>query len=240
MNAYFACHAHAHALHLCSLTRSVQCFQQLRDDGVVEQSASQSGYGAAIKHCDQPVVLKLNPFLLRNQVAELSGVESFTNAQAQHDGLFDVLVGSDAFTAGPWHIALIDGGAPQSRMRDIPGAQSFAVFAIAIMRMRTGTETGPIDVPPIAKVVLRLVSRTSPIANLIPFEAGFGEHRVGDFVFVRFVVIVRSRQRARRDPSSHFRIRRDGERICGNMVDAQIDGGADGCAPIVKTLPRAP
>ena len=171
MNAYFACHAHAHALHLCSLTRSVQCFQQLRDDGVVEQSASQSGYGAAIKHCDQPAVLKLNPFLLRNQVAELSGVESFTNAQAQHDGLFDVLVGSDAFTAGPWHIALIDGGAPQSRMRDIPGAQSFAVFAIAIMRMRTGTETGPIDVPPIAKVVLRLVSRTSPIANLIPFEA---------------------------------------------------------------------
>lgn len=91
MNAYFACHAHAHALHLCSLTRSVQCFQQLRDDGVVEQSASQSGYGAAIKHCDQPVVLKLNPFLFRNQVAELSGVESFTNAQAQHDGLFDVL-----------------------------------------------------------------------------------------------------------------------------------------------------
>ena len=76
-------------------------------------------------------------------------------------------------------------------MRDIPGAQSFAVFAIAIMRMRTGTETGPIDVPPIAKVVLRLVSGTSPIANLIPFEAGFGEHRVGDFVFVRFVVIVR-------------------------------------------------
>ena len=72
-------------------------------------------------------------------------------------------------------------------MRDIPGAQSFAVFAIAIMRMRTGTETGPIDVPPIAKVVLRLVSGTSPIANLIPFEAGFGEHRVGDFVFVRFV-----------------------------------------------------
>lgn len=99
MNAYFACHAHAHALHLCSLTRSVQCFQQLRDDGVVEQSASQSGYGAAIKHCDQPVVLKLNPFLFRNQVAELSGVESFTNAQAQHDGLFDVLGGSDAFTA---------------------------------------------------------------------------------------------------------------------------------------------
>ncbi len=69
MNAYFACHAHAHALHLCSLTRSVQCFQQLRDDGVVEQSASQSGYGAAIKHCDQPVVFKLNPFLFRNQVA---------------------------------------------------------------------------------------------------------------------------------------------------------------------------
>ena len=123
-------------------------------------------------------------------------------------------------------------------MRDIPGAQSFAVFAIAIMRMRTGTETGPIDVSPIAKVVLRLVSGTSPIANLIPFEAGFGEHRVGDFVFVRFVVIVRSRQRARRDLSSHFRIRRDGERICGNMVDAQIDGGADGCAPIVKALPR--
>ena len=129
MNAYFACHAHAHALHLCSLTRSVQCFQQLRDDGVVEQSASQSGYGAAIKHCDQPVVFKLNPFLFRNQVAELSGVESFTNAQAQHDGLFDVLGGSDAFTAGPCEVCLMAvphnrGCAISQERNPLPSSQS--------------------------------------------------------------------------------------------------------------------
>lgn len=112
MNAYFACHAHAHALHLCSLTRSIQCFQQLRDDGVVEQSASQSGYGAAIKHCDQPVVFKLNHFC--SGIKWLNCLVSSPSRMRRPNMMVSSMSsgGSDAFTAGPWHIALIDGRCP--------------------------------------------------------------------------------------------------------------------------------
>ena len=86
--------------------------------------------------------------------------------------------------------------------------------------------------------MLRFITRPCPIADFVPFKTSRRQQIIGDLIFGRLIVIIGRRQCSCRDLTSHFRVRRNGQRICRNMVDAQIDRRAYGSTPIIKALPR--
>ena len=51
-------------------------------------------------------------------------VKALVQAQPEHDELFEVFLGSDRLAIGPRHTVLVDGRAPQTRVRDVPAAQT--------------------------------------------------------------------------------------------------------------------
>ena len=65
-----------------------------------------------------------------------------------------------------------------------------------------------------------------------------GEQVVGDFVFGCFVIVIGFGQSAGRDLTTHFRGGFHGQCVGGDVVHAEVDGGRDRGAPIVKALPR--
>ena len=106
------------------------------------------------------------------------------------------------------------------------------------MAVCAGTEPRPINIMPIAKIMLRFITRTCPIADLIPFKTGCAQQIVGNLILGRLIVIIRRRQGSNSNLTSHFRVRCDGQRICRNMVNTQVDRRTYGNTPIVETLPR--
>mgnify|MGYP007050591559 CR=1 FL=1 len=119
-------------------------------------------------------------------VSKATQIQTLTYAQTKHDDFFEVLLVGDSFASRPWHIIIVDSLPPHARMRNIPAAQArrfdrfrcfsrrglFNIHHIAVMAVCAGTEPRPINIAPIAKIMLRFITRTCPIADLIPFKTG--------------------------------------------------------------------
>ena len=148
---------------------SIQGFQQFGDDGVVEQAPAKRGDGMMMLNGDQAVMLQLTPCGFGDGIAEPCDVKALSNTQTEHDGLFEILLDGDVLAASPRDPAFADGATPQARMCDVPGTQGRrAVLSIGlaspggsslgkggciVMGMRPGSESGPVDVAPVAEVM---------------------------------------------------------------------------------------
>ena len=77
-------------------------------------------------------------------------------------------------------------------MRNIPAAQArrfdrfrcfsrrglFNIHHIAVMAVCAGTEPRPINIAPIAKIMLRFIAGACPIADLVPFKTGRAQNEL--------------------------------------------------------------
>ena len=114
--------------------------EELLDYRIVEQSATASGHHSMIIGYGNQAFADHGGELVDRNGSESLGraahtrivdgavdaveVKALVQAQPEHDELFEVFLGSDRLAIGPRHTVLVDGRAPQTRVRDVPAAQT--------------------------------------------------------------------------------------------------------------------
>ena len=97
--------------------------EELLDYRIVEQSATASGHHSMIIGYGNQAFADHGGELV-NRNGDAVEVKALVQAQPEHDELFEVFLGSDRLAIGPRHTVLVDGRAPQTRVRDVPAAQT--------------------------------------------------------------------------------------------------------------------
>ena len=114
--------------------------EELFDYRVIEQPATTSGHHSMIIGYGNQAFADHGGELVNRNGSESLGraahtrivdgavdaveVKALVQAQPEHDELFEVSLGSDRLAIGPRHTVLVDGRAPQTRVRDVPAAQT--------------------------------------------------------------------------------------------------------------------